>query len=363
MDSKAGDAQMRPARIGLVIPSLEQGGAERVASVLANEWARSGNEVHVITFTGRAAFFELDSSINVFDARRRGSSGALRLTELPSLFISIRRYALANRLEAALSFMDKYNVFTIACLAFTGVRVTVSDRSSPLKRRPPWLSLLKRLSYSRAAGIIAQTDAAAEMLRRQTGASRIVVIPNPIVLKPIVADVERKKVILNVGRLVAEKGQEHLIRAFARSRSPLWTLVILGEGPMRARLEALIQELGVGDRVKLPGASTDVEDWYQRSSIFVLSSVLEGFPNVLVEAMAQALPCISFDCVAGPRDILDDGSIGLLVPLKDEAGLTDALERLMQSESLRLGLGRLAREKAEMFSHQVISERYLAACL
>lgn len=348
-------------RVSIIIPSLSHGGAERVASVLANQWSRDGHDVHVITFVRLPIFYGIDNGVTYYDASVR--DGRISLFDVIRIFFRIRKYVKGRRIESALSFMDKYNVFTIACLAFTGVRVTVSDRSSPLKRRPLWLNLLKRLSYSRAAGVIAQTDAAAEMVRRQTGASHVVVIPNPIVLKPVVADVERKKVVLNVGRLVAEKGQEYLIRAFARVPSSLWTLVILGEGPMRARLEALIQELGVGDRVKLPGASTDVEDWYRRSSIFVLSSVLEGFPNVLVEAMAHALPCISFDCVAGPRDILDDGSIGLLVPLKDEAGLTDALERLMQSESLRLGLGRLAREKAEMFSHQVISERYLAACL
>ncbi|RYZ74584.1 MAG: glycosyltransferase family 4 protein [Proteobacteria bacterium] len=352
---------MKLRRIGIILPSLSHGGAERVASVLANNWSRLADcEVHLLTFTNLPRFFSLEGKVKFFDAS--ASKRGFGLLNTATVFMNIRRYIVNQRIDSVLSFMDKYNVFVLLCLAFTRVRVTVSDRSGPRKWRPMWLRILKRATYPWAAGAIAQTRLAAELLRAQTGVKRVETIPNPI-RKSASGFGSREKLILSVGRLVPEKGQASLIRAFANFREPDWILAIIGEGELRASLDALARSLGVSDRVRLPGAVTNIDAWYRRASLFVLSSNSEGFPNALVEAMSHGVACISFDCDAGPADIIEDGISGLLLRVGDERGLTKVLTDLARHAERREALGEAARARAQQFGEDVIARRYLEFCL
>ena len=138
----------------------------------------------------------------------------------------------------------------------------------------------------------------------------------------------RTPVILAAGRLTEQKDFPTLIRAFARLiRQRPTRLIILGEGPLRQELEGLAQDLGIDDRVSFPGWVDNPFALMSRASLFVLSSIYEGLPTVLVEAMACGCPCVSTDCPSGPAEILEDGRYGPLVPVGDEAALAEAMER------------------------------------
>jgi glycosyltransferase involved in cell wall biosynthesis len=179
-----------------------------------------------------------------------------------------------------------------------------------------------------------------------------VVVPNPVTLSRQLGASSRRTVVA-VGHLVPLKGFDLLIEGFARCASPHsdWRLIIWGEGPERERLLALAQARGIAQRLELPGRSATPGAWLETAGIFVLASRHEGFPNVLVEAMAAGLSVIATDCPAGgPRAMISDGVDGMLVPNEDVAALARSLDRLMADEGARAAMGEAAARSAERFS-------------
>jgi len=178
---------------------------------------------------------------------------------------------------------------------------------------------------------------------------RVRVIPNPVPEQEVDiqrhARVREMKRLLAVGRLDEQKQFDMLIKVFASlaQRHTHWSLRIVGEGPLRAALQQQIAELGLEERVTLPGRTAHIAEALAESDTFVLTSKYEGFPNALLEAMAVGLPCVTFDCPSGPREMTMGGQTALLVPFNDEQALESALERLMLDADLRQTLGSLAR--------------------
>jgi glycosyltransferase involved in cell wall biosynthesis len=189
-----------------------------------------------------------------------------------------------------------------------------------------------------ADGIVAVSDGVAEEVAKLAGIrrERVTTIHNPV-QPPLHSpqgntsawDRAKGKRILSVGRLKTQKNHRLLIEAFHKLQSQRdATLAIVGEGSQRPVLEAQIRNLGLQDRIILPGFSATPGDWYEGADLFVLSSDFEGFGNVLVEALHCGLPIVSTDCPSGPREILGNGKWGRLVPTND----SDALAQAMASE-------------------------------
>jgi len=249
-------------------------------------------------------------------------------------------------------------------------KVIVSERNFPERKKThhQWANLRRRL-YRFADGHVVQTYKISSWLRKHTRASNIAIIPNsvtyPIVsLPPFLAPEKivgkESKVILSVGKLHKQKGFDLLISAFHRiaQHTSGWMLVILGKDVQtenqRQNLQKQIDELNLNDRVKMPGCAGNISDWYRRSDIFVLSSRYEGFPNVLLEAMANGCSCISCDCDTGPSEIIINEQNGLLVPPEDVDSLAKAMERLIKDEKLRAHIAANAIKVREKFSEHKI---------
>lgn len=166
-------------------------------------------------------------------------------------------------------------------------------------------------------------------------------------------------VVLAAGRLAEQKGYPFLLDAFpavhARTGAQLW---ILGEGPDRPKLEAQIAELGLQGVVKLLGFQSDPFQFMRRATVFCLSSIFEGFGNVIVEAMACGAPVVSTDCPYGPNEIITDGEDGLLVPVRDPKALSEALIRVLSDDALRAQLEQRGRVRANTFHSRTIAEAY-----
>ena len=161
--------------------------------------------------------------------------------------------------------------------------------------------------------------------------SEFSVVPNAIIS-------QNKRVILASGRLHKYKQFDLLLRAFSQIKDKYtnWDLVILGEGEERDNLSRIVIDVNISDRAYFPGSVGNISEWYERADLFVLSSLMEGFPNVLLEAMAYGLPCISFDCDTGPRDMIQDGFNGILVnPKEKELGLSNAIKKMISNRKLR----------------------------
>lgn len=344
---------------------MHGGGAERVAALLCNHWAAKSHAVMLMpTFSGRGkCLYALDERVRLdYLADRVGSRSRSPLNKLRRM-IALRRAIRTFSPDVILSFLPHVNVAAIIAARGLGVPVVVSERIyPPAMPLGSGLEMLRRLTYPQATAVVVQTERArhwlAECCPRATGWT----IPNPVVYplpegEPKVAPnsvvVTERRLVLGAGRLDEQKGFEQLLAAFGEvaHRFPDWDLVILGEGPQRDRLEAQRMALELSGRVHLPGRIGNLGQWYARADLFVMSSRFEGFPNTLVEAMAQGLPAVSFDCETGPADIIRDDVDGYLVPTTEgTGGLARAMEVLMADDDRRRCMGKAAVAVRERFS-------------
>ncbi len=343
-------------RLALVISSLSSGGAERVLTIMANYWAEKAHEVSIVTLVDQSEtpFYDLDSTVKV------NPLGLIRVSRGPLQGLAnnirrawaIRKAVKSVKPDVVISFMDTINVITLLATMGLGVPVVVSERIDPSVQPigKVW-SALRHLCYQRAASIVVQSKRAASFFSGRLGLTTCV-IPNPVQLSNEgSADVDvPKPALMSMGRLDYQKGFDILLEAFAtlKDRFADWSLVILGEGPLRNSLESLAEQLGLGGRVSLPGRTRRPYSVLKQADIFVLPSRYEGFPNVLCEAMACGLPVIGSDCRSGPREIIQND--GLLVPPEDIGMLVAALTRLMGNADERKRLGARATSIVKRFS-------------
>ncbi|HET7028762.1 MAG TPA: glycosyltransferase family 4 protein [Candidatus Limnocylindrales bacterium] len=372
LDSPAADAVDTPAggasrRITLVISALGIGGAERVMAALANRWAEAGWHVTIVTFSspGDPTFFVLDDRVtqrqlNLFAGSRNRIEGVLKNVRRVR---SLRRAIAATRPDVVLAFLDRTNVLTLLATVRHPWPVVVSERSAPHAGPGRGWGLLRSLSYRRARRIVVQTSAARQALPSAI-APLIEVIPNPVLAPRETETTERPAEraaasgapVVALGRFVRDKGFDLLIEAFAKvaATRPDARLVIWGDGPERAALEARRHELGLDEAVAMPGTTRTPEDALRRASLFVLSSRVEGFPNGLLEAMSHGVPAVAFDCRHGPAEIVRDGTDGILVPAEDVDALAAAIGLVLDDDDRRAEMGRRATEVRERFSFERI---------
>jgi glycosyltransferase involved in cell wall biosynthesis len=345
-------------RIGCVIASLGSGGAERVMLSLCQAWAARGDTVTLFTFDdGRQDFHAVPAGVTrvALDIAGVSSSSLGALRANAARLHALRRALRSVALDVIVSFTDRTNVSTLLAARGCGIPVVISERIDPRRHDigTAWAAL-RRLTYRGATALVVQTERVRSWAETHVSPSRVHVIGNPLreVAAPPVAAGARAEMIAAVGRLVPQKGFDTLLRAFAlvHRTHPTWRLVISGEGPMRAALEAQVRTLGLEAVVSLPGRTSTVDDVLAESAVFVLSSRYEGFPNVLLEAMASGCACLATDCDSGPSDLLAHDALGLLVPVDDAVALADALTRVLDDPAYRSRLGDAARTSTQRFA-------------
>ncbi len=193
-------------------------------------------------------------------------------------------------------------------------------------------------------------------------AARVRRIPNAVTPTTVPSAALDAHVVVTAGRLTHQKAISRLVQAFApvAERHPDWQLRIAGRGPQRERLERQIAKAGLGANVRLVGQVADMAAELSRASVFALSSRFEGFPMVLLEALGQGLPVVSFDCPTGPRELIDDGRDGILVPDGDVAAFTAGLLELIEDPDKRRRYGVAALEKAAAYELSAVAARWAA---
>ncbi len=347
-------------KLALVIPSLGGGGAERVMSALANAWVAHDHAVTLITLANSSQDrYPLDAAVRrvALDVARHSGNPLAALAHNLQRVRPLHRVLRGLQPDAVVSFTTRTNVLVLLAAGRLRRRVIVSERTAP---GPYALGMswrqLQRWCYPHAGAVVAQTRRGAAQLQARIGCA-VEVIPNPVPPgfgepRPMAAPAGRARTLLAVGRLAPEKGFDVLIEAFARiaDTCPDWNLAIAGEGRLRDTLTRLVAAHGLAARVTLPGFASDVRACLRTADLFVLSSRFEGFPNALLEAMAEGLACVSFDCETGPRELIEHAKSGWLVAPGDRAALADALATLAQDAGLRARLGAGARQAAARYA-------------
>lgn len=339
-------------RIILLTSSLGAGGAERVATTLCNAWAARGDKVTLIpTFSGGGKpFYRLSDSVELIYLADVIHGWKTGLMGYPKRLAALRKLIAQRTPDVVVSFLPNVNVAAIVATAGLGVPLIICERSDPSVQ--PYTSFWKlacRLSYRFADMLTVQTEAVAMKVPDFfPNVKRVRAVANPLpaeLLGHSVSGAGARKVLLSMGRLSAEKQVSRVIAAFmhAASRFDDWDLHVYGDGPLRDTLAGQVLDLGLSKRIVFKGRTANPWDTMSAADAFVMASSYEGFPNALLEAMGVGLPCVTFDCPSGPREISDDGRNALLVPLNDDVALAEALVDVMRDEALRTSLGARAR--------------------
>jgi glycosyltransferase involved in cell wall biosynthesis len=357
-------------KIALFLPSLLGGGAERVMVNLAGALSEWGHSVDLVVASPDGPYRdEVANSVRVIDLKVRRTALAL---------FPLAGYLRRERPKALLSTMAHANVIAILAARYARSKARVVVREATLLNTsmvsaPPfrgrWVMRLARFVYPWAHAVIANSRGVARELQANLNVpdDKLHVIFNPVVSdnlktrsrEPVEApwfEPGSTPVILGVGRLHPEKDFGTLIRAFARMRSKMAArLIILGEGSERDSLERLAHELGVTNDIEMPGFVSNPLPFMSRASVVALTSWFEGLPNVLIEALACGTPVVATDCPTGPREILDNGKYGSLVPVGDAEALSEALITTISDPPQRS----LMEEAATRFAVDSIAQRYL----
>jgi GalNAc-alpha-(1->4)-GalNAc-alpha-(1->3)-diNAcBac-PP-undecaprenol alpha-1,4-N-acetyl-D-galactosaminyltransferase len=344
--------------ITLVISSLGSGGAERALVGLANWWCHK-HKVTIITYLDKPDFYSLDDKVMRVRVSQQASSKALSFFKRLK---GLRREIIKSNPDRVLSFVDRGNVLTLLSTLDLGIKVIVAERTNPEYYNIGKLwNILRELFYSRAYRIIIQTESIREWALKYKSDDSIYTIPNAIDnsrLKLIMqsdATVKVKKFefsILAIGRLSHEKGHDQLLRAFSKIHHlyPQWGVEIIGDGVLRGALEQLAEELQLKDKVYFHGNLQNPFIMLKQSDIFVLPSRVEGFPNVLLEALSAGKPCISFNCPSGPSDLISHNNNGLLVNPNDIVAMAEAMQFLIDNPEIRKKFSNQANDIIQRFN-------------
>jgi glycosyltransferase involved in cell wall biosynthesis len=336
---------------------------ERVMSELAGYFCQKDNlEVHLILYDrDPVIFYKIPENIVIHKPKSRFNNKFRFIYSLGRLYF-LRQEIVRIEPDAVLSFGEYWNSFVLLALSGLRYSIFVSDRCRPDKYLGLFHQFLRGFLYRRASGIIFQTAKAKEFFQKLEKRVPSVVIGNPI--REIASDqkIIKENIVLTVGRLIPSKNHDKLIKSFIKLNKSGWKLVIVGGDALKMSmmkdLKDLVRELGAEDKIILTGNRSDVDLFYLKSRIFVLTSESEGFPNVIGEAMSAGLPVVAFDCIAGPSELITDNKNGLLVPVSDYLKLEQKLEILMNNADLRYRIGCEAKKSIKDFSIETIGEGY-----
>ena len=360
---------MNPGKVAIFVPDLDGGGAQRANVNLANEFARQELTVDLVVYNADGPFrqFVAENVRLVVLGSRRFDTGVLRFC----------RYLARERPSVVLASMQHAGVIALLARRLVGgqsclivqCHTTISKEYQiygPVARL--WLRLFGALLPSANAVVVVSYGAAEDLSGMFPKTSHnVTTIYNPVIDSSIVELADKPlahpwfndsgvPVILSAGRLIPLKNYETLLTAFAQvMRSRPARLVIIGEGPDRAPLLARAKELDVVQFVDFPGFQPNPYPFMKNADVFVLSSTFEGLATVLIEALACGTPVVSTDCPNGPREVLEDGKWGRLVPVEDPQAMAQAilksLDEPVDSSAL---VGSVNR-----FSSRSIAEEYM----
>ena len=355
-----GFSAMKKKKIAFVTYGMRSGGAERVISILSN-FLTHYFEVFIIIMIDAPSFYTLSSEVTLLHCQNNPKPTKGIFEALQSNFRtykSLLKILKENKIDLAIGFLTANNILATLAAKRLDIPVIISERNNPFVQSAStsfYWKVLRRLVYPRADILTVQTTRVKTFYSSFIKERKLAIIPNPInpdFDRTIKA--KKENIILNVGSLEPQKGQDVLIRAFSEAQLEGWELYIVGEGSQRTQLTALITELNLQKSVFLLGKKSNIAKYYASSRIFAFSSRYEGFPNALLEALYFGLACVSTDCPTGPSEMIEDGVNGYLVAVDDIDTLALKLQKLAANDDLPSSMGQAASKSVEQYGTEEI---------
>jgi len=350
----------RVQKIFLIIPTLTKGGAERVVSLLSQEFERMDYEVKIVVFNNKVEYKYGGEIINI--NAPASSNYFVKLLRLFQRTFRLKRIFKKENPDYIFSFTESAN---FPCI-LTGKKIIISIHTNPSRNCNRLQKIFIRFLYkfSNVKKVVAVSKEIEKILNRDYRLKNTFTIYNPVVIDDrykIQEDLsEYQPYILSVGRLEKPKNFEMLIKAYSKTKANKEAkLLIIGEGSQKQELEKLIHNLNLEGKVFLPGKKDNIRDYYLQSEIYVLSSKYEGFPMVLVEALSNRCACIATNCETGSSEIIKSDFNGLLVENENEDALAEAIDRLYFDEALKNKFKNNAQKSIEHLKLEEIAKKWL----
>lgn len=359
-------------RAGFFLPDVSGGGAERAAVRLLRHWPQEAECPTLVVRRLEGSYLEETRGLEVHELAvpRTGLAasagtvmGVARLARSLDLDVMVTFLSLASVIAAARLVPGLRTVWSVQTPV--GLDGVAEQSKTPLRTRA--LGELSRTLLPLVDGVALPARGLGGTLPLASYSGVVEVIPNPVPLPaPRAArDLSHEvPALVAVGRLVPLKRVELLVEAVSLvTRHRPVTLTVYGEGPERARLVALVDQLGLSAHVRLPGFEPDLDRVYGPADLFVHAADYEGFGNVIVEAMSYGLPCVVTDAPFGPPEIVDGGRYGTLVPRGSATALADAILRALPGGPDHLRLRTAALARADAYAAPVVARQMHAFLL
>lgn len=351
---------------------VTRGGADRVITNKANWLAEHGYDVMIVTDTqlGREPIYPLSPKVVLHDlaidfSLEYGHSLPVRAwwyfklmrqyrKKLTEVLMKRQSDVVITTLGRDLDFLTKIKDGSVK-IGESHIARQFSRNFHLMEQKGGLHKMIAQRWRKKQEKDVSKLDALVLLTREDAnswkGVTNTFVIPNPTPFYPEESSTCESHKAICVGRLNEQKGYEYLIDAWAivSKRYPDWILNAYGSGEIKEQLQMRIDEKGVSNSLILNEPTSDIIDKYLESSIYIMSSRFEGFPMVLLEAMSCGLPCVSFDCPNGAKDIIEDGRNGFLVGYLNVEQLADNICKLIENESLRKEMSNHAREDVKHY--------------
>lgn len=355
-------------KLFFITHNLSGGGAERVISNLANHFSGIGYKITLICLDKDEMKYSIAPEVIIKSLVKRSFKPNIFTRCYYALITFIKLMYIIKKEQPfyCISFMTSVNLWTGMCCLLLNKNYIVSERTSPYYSLEKLNTLTKWIAfkiYNNAKFVVLPSQKMIntyKSLKQFNKLENIVPIYNPIHVfnKAVNRIVYPKPFILSVGRLDYNKGFDFLIEAFHQLKTKDIHLLISGTGPNKKLLEDKVTQLGLDSRVRFVGFMNNLQDYYTNAKLFVLASRVEGYPNVLVEAMSLGCPVVATDCDFGPSEIIQDGVNGFLVKLDDREELVNAMEKILTDQELSLKFSTNGKLINETNSIKNIAEKW-----
>lgn len=344
--------------------SMQAGGAERTIANLSRDLVAHGHAVTIITAEDSPSFYPLDQRVRIHSIRTARTSKNVWQAIWNNLYTvrHLRRVLRGISPDLVICF-EATSLFPVWLVRHgLSYRIIGSERTNPFLDHGGFWNRIKGWLSCQCDGFLFQTEGAREYYPPKTQVLSIV-LGNPVDASQYEIDLpawDTRASLCAAGRLDPLKCFDDLLRAFAlvHRQHPQVILDLYGDGPERERLEAIAEELGLRQSVRFYGRVQEMRRVLSRHKIFVLSSCLEGMPNILIEALANGCACVATNCDFGPSDLIRDGENGFLVPVHDVEAMGRCLCRLLEEDGLCRAMGHCAQEIRQTHGLDSIGERF-----